>query len=121
MLLFREMAFIRCFLPTSSTTNACRVGASKALTVPSAKAMIPTITRLGVGLAALTMPVSVNPARMAARIIATTWVTINRVRRGTRSAATPPTSPNSRIGTDCAPVTTPSISGEWEMVQTSHP
>ncbi len=121
MLLFNEIALRRCFLPTSSTTKAWRAGASKAFTVPSPKAIVPTIARLKTGCAPLTTPEPVRPARTTASVIADSWVASSRRRLGMRSAATPPQRPKSRMGRDWIPVTTPSIRAEWEIVHTSQP
>ena len=56
---------------------------------------------------------------MKARIIAIDCVAIRVCRLGRLSAITPPNSPRTRTGTNCAAATTPSMNGSFVMVRTS--
>ena len=89
--LLSETALTTRSAPTSSMTNAWRVGLSTALTVPRTSTSTKTIQTV-------TAPVAVSTHSATAGTIISVWVIISRRRLSWRSASTPPSAPSSRTG-----------------------
>jgi len=102
---FNAIALAKSLRSTISSTNDCRVGPSKALTTPRDEAkrmMCHGRTRCE----------KVNAAKIKASSIMMLCVTINNVRRATRSAITPPYSVSNHEGIPEAKPTRPKKVGE---------
>ena len=97
----RATAFGSMRAGTSSETNACRTGLSKAPAVPPTNARMYTIHSSA-------EPESTRMPKTKPLRAVSVWVICRRWRRSSLSATTPAHAENSRIGANCRAVTMPS-------------
>ena len=97
---FSATALARSSSSTRSDTNACRAGASNAVTQPSNSAKPYTCH-------SCTTPVRVTSPRPSASRPAAPWVSISSLRRSMWSAAKPDNGNSSKGGPNCNAITVP--------------